>query len=89
MSRISGWRCDCGAYNSKADEECEACGRRPGEARDDKPHLPAYREFPQRPRPASNKDERCPEPGCEKTVADHIREFRDAGRRIEARSLHL
>lgn len=105
MSRISGWRCDCGAYNAKADDQCEGCGRsitltadanawRRGEARDEKPPLPAYREFPDRRsafRPcehvAVGAELACPE--CEAQIREYRQQFREYGQRIQARNVQL
>ena len=84
MTRISAWRCSCGAYNAKADQACEACGRGQQEAPEasvTRPTLPAYREFSDRRQTFQACEhvpvgQREPCPPCEKKITDSRQQFR-------------
>ena len=76
---MSYWRCwRCDAANDEGRNECENCGAHfkaaAPQGTGEKPTLAMYREVPQRTRPLSRPDEHCPEPGCDKTVGEHIAE---------------
>jgi hypothetical protein len=84
------WICPnpaCGAANVMAYRVCDNCGaereRRPAAPERQLP--PAYVEFQERRLVRSQPSDRCPEPGCDKTVAEHIAEFKRHSRMIEAR----
>lgn len=70
-----------------------ACGWEPS-GRDEKPPLPAYREFPDRRsafRPCEHvpvgAERACPE--CEAQIREYRRQFREYGQRIQARNVQL
>lgn len=91
---MSYWRCRrCEAENEEAVSACENCGAAATFGQSEKRALPAYRpvEAVQKPwmNPAArtnDRQQRCPEPGCTKTVGEHIAEFKRAGAIIERRS---
>lgn len=73
---------ECGAIPTPSG--CKVCGwKRPGEA------PTAYREAPERVWQDSQPDDPCSEPGCDKRVRDHMREFQEYGRRIHGRVVKL
>jgi hypothetical protein len=77
------WNChQCATRNIGGVRYCELCG-----LEHQNPSPPpaiatvpsAYREAQPRERPACSPDDRCQEPGCGKTVRDHIDEAKGIG----------
>lgn len=86
---MNAWTCEaCQASNDVRMRVCDYCGadrpRRP-EAVPAKTLPPAYQEPPAREYVRAQPTDRCTEPGCTKTVAEHIAEFKRYGREIAAR----
>jgi hypothetical protein len=83
------WECrECHAKNAPKTHFCEACGQARALAEDKAPTRPP---LPwERPSfKPSTPDDPCDEPGCTKSVRDHIAEFKRAGEKIVARAVKL
>jgi hypothetical protein len=66
---------------------CRKCGWTPkAEAPPPQKKMPAYREFPERTVERSKLTDRCTEPDCGKTVAEHIAECLEAIRHMQERN---
>ena len=79
---------ECDARLPEGTGGCKKCGWAPAveSAPPAKPAmLPLHRPFPERQWERSRPSDRCTEPGCTKLVSEHIAEFREAMRHIQAR----
>ena len=79
------WTClTCGAMNLVAHPTCEACATARIVAAPPEPErqLPMYREFPAVAYQQPGREERCTEPGCSKTVGEHMADCRRLVTRI-------
>jgi hypothetical protein len=94
--KTTEWTCVCGALNDGG-RYCEVCGTEQTRTAQTPPtplvpsdgKLPAHREFPERTWQRSSPTDLCEEPGCTKTVAQHIAEFKEAMKHIELHEVKL